>query len=58
MKTINCRVIEENELKMMSRNMDKLQGRNRQLRRDRAILFFLFVGTAMVLAYVIGQVPV
>ena len=58
MEMIDCKVIEKNKLKMMLRHMDKLQGRNRQLRRDRAILFFLFVGTAMVLAYVIGQVPV
>ena len=58
METIDCKVIEKNKLKMMLRHMDKLQIQNRQLRRDRAILFFLFVGTAMVLAYVIGQVPV
>lgn len=58
METINCKVVEEKTLEMMSRHMDNLRGRNKQLRRDRDFLFFLFVITAMALAYIIGQGPV
>ncbi|OUQ15456.1 hypothetical protein B5E84_14620, partial [Lachnoclostridium sp. An14] len=46
------------EWEMMARHMDKLQGKVERLERDRAVLFWMFVITAMALAYVLANVSV
>ena len=51
MEAIDCEVVKKGE-------MDKLRGQNYRLRRDRTVLFWMFIMTAMALAYLIGQVPV
>ena len=58
MDAIDCRIVETRELRAMARHMDKLRGQNYRLRRDRTVLFWMFVMTAMALAYLIGRVPV
>lgn len=58
MDAIDCRIVETRELRAMARHMDKLQGKVERLERDRAVLFGLFVVTAMALGYVLANVPV
>ena len=58
MEAIDCEVVKKEELQAMARHMDKLRGQNYRLRRDRTVLFWMFIMTAMALAYLIGQVPV
>ena len=58
MEMIDCQIVETRELRAMARHMDKLRGQNYRLRRDRTVLFWMFIMTAMALAYVIGRVPV
>lgn len=58
MEAIDHEVVKKEELQVMARHMDKLRGQNYRLRRDRTVLFWMFIMTAMALAYVIGRVPV
>ena len=58
MEAIDCEVVKKEELRAMDRHMDKLRGQNYRLRRDRTVLFWMFIMTAMALAYLIGRVPV
>lgn len=58
MEAIDCEVVKKEELQAMARHMDKLRGQNYRLRQDRAVLFWMFVMTAMALAYVLANVPV
>lgn len=58
MKAIDCEVVKKEELRAMARHMDKLRGQNYRLQRDRAVLFWMFVMTAMALGYVLANVPV
>ena len=58
MKTIDCEVVRKDELQAMARHMDKLRGQNYRLRRDRTVLFWMFVIASMALAYVLANVPV
>lgn len=51
MAAIDCEVVKKGE-------MDKLRGKVERLERDRAVLFGLFVVTAMALGYVLANVPV
>ena len=51
MAAIDCEVVKKGE-------MDKLRGKVERLERDRAVLFWMFVMTAMALAYLMGRVPV
>ena len=57
MEAIDCEVVKKEELRAMARHMDKLRGQNYRLRRDRTVLFWMFIMTAMALAYLIGRVP-
>lgn len=58
MEAIDCEVVKKEELRSMIRYTDKLQGKIERLERDRAVLFGLFVVTAMALSYVLANVPV
>lgn len=58
MEAIDCEVVRKDELRAMARHMDKLRGQNYRLRRDRTVLFWMFVMTAMALGYVLANVPV
>ena len=58
MQVIEGKIVTETEWQQMARHMDKLRGQNYRLRRDRTVLFWMFIMTAMALAYVIGRVPV
>lgn len=51
MAAIDCEVVKKGE-------MDKLRGKVERLERDRAVLFGLFVVTAMALSYVLANAPV
>lgn len=55
MEAIDCEVVKKEELRSMIRYTDKLQGKIERLERDRAVLFGLFVVTAMALSYVLAQ---
>ena len=58
MQVIEGKIVTETELRSMIRYTDKLQGKVERLERDRAVLFGLFVVTAMALGYVLANVPV
>lgn len=58
MDAIDCEVVRKEELRAIARHMDKLRGQNYRLQRDRAVLFWMFVMTAMALGYVLANVPV
>ena len=58
MEAIDCEVVRKEELQAMARHMDKLRWQNYRLRLDRTVLFWMFIMTAMALAYLIGRVPV
>lgn len=58
MQVIEGKIVTETEWRSMIRHMDKLRGQNYRLRRDRTVLFWMFIMTAMALAYLIGRVPV
>ena len=55
MDSVDCRVIHEEDFNEMQRHTGRLQGRIREVRRERDILFVLFVITAMALAYVLAN---
>ena len=58
MEAIDCEVVKKEELRAMARHMDKLRGQNYRLRRDRTVLFWMFVIASMALAYALANVPV
>ena len=58
MQVIEGKIVTETEWQQMARHMDKLRGQNYRLRRDRVVLFWMFVITAMALGYVLANVPV
>lgn len=58
MEEIDCEVVKKEELRAMARHMDKLRGQNYRLRRDRTVLFWMFLIASMALAYVLANVPV
>ena len=58
MEAIDCEVVRKEELRAMARHMDKLRGQNYRLRRDRTVLFWMFVTASMALAYVLANVSV
>ena len=58
MEAIDCEVVKKEELRAMTRHMDKLRGQNYRLRRDRTVLFWMFTVTALALGYVLANVPV
>lgn len=55
MEEISCRVVHEDDWNELQRYTGRLQGRVKVLRRDRNILFFLFLIISLALAYLISN---